>query len=185
MKPDTAAEVIYHINDNDLLVHFNDQWNTFAEDNSSSHLTTEKIYNKSIWDFIQDAETRHIHEILLKKVRTDKVNLTIPFRCDSPGLRRYIEMNINPVDNGNIEYLCRLVKTEKRDPILLFSGEVSDPDALIRMCSWCKKIDTGDNDWKEAEEAIDVLGLFSKDYMPQISHTICDACYNDLNNKAE
>jgi hypothetical protein len=48
------------------------------------------------------------------------------------------------------------------------------------MCSWCKKIDAGNNTWLEIEDAIKVLNLFTEERMPQISHAICDACLGNL-----
>lgn len=68
-------EIIYQIDHDDLLVFFNDQWDLFAKDNDGHNLSGQNIHKKSIWDFICDAETRHLHETLLRRVRSNNTAL--------------------------------------------------------------------------------------------------------------
>ena len=174
--PDCQSEVVYRIDLNDCLVFFNDQWDRFALENDGSHLTSDKINQRPIWDFIHDAETRHLHEMLLRRVRANHPIAKLPFRCDSPSLRRYMEMDIVPLVDGKIEYRCRVLKTQSRKPVPVISAHAQEGMPLLRVCSWCKKVDVGHNSWLEVEEAIGSLGLFSKAISPRISHTICDGC---------
>ena len=146
-------------------------------------MTANNILNRSIWDFIHDVETKHIHEILLIKVRVENRKLKLPFRCDSPNLCRYIDMAISLLDDGIVQYCCQITKTEERYAVMLFSGEVKDKESMLRVCSWCKKIDTGNETWSDAEVAIKALNLFSSDYMPEITHTMCNECYTNINDQ--
>ncbi|MFA7268836.1 MAG: hypothetical protein WC073_05790 [Sterolibacterium sp.] len=174
------SDVVYRLDKDDLLVFFNDQWDSFAEDNGSPDLIGKNIDKRPIWDFIHDAETRHLHETLLKKARSGKRGLNVPFRCDAPGLRRFMDMDISLLDDGKIEYRCRTIRTEVREPVPLTPGNLKAGQSFLRMCSWCKKIDAGNDYWLEIEEAIKVLGLFSEARMPEISHTMCHACLAEL-----
>jgi len=174
------SEVIYQIDQNDFLVFFNDQWDLFAQDNDGPHLKSENIYNRKIWDFIHDAETRHLHETLLKRVRSNNTILNMPFRCDSPTLRRFMEMDILLQVDGKIEYRCRVIKTQLRNAVQVVAGNIQEERPFLRMCSWCKKIDVGNNSWVEIEDGIAFLGLLSQAIVPQISHTICEICLGDL-----
>jgi hypothetical protein len=175
-------EIVYQIDTNDVLVFVNEQWNLFAAENGSASLVSQYVYNRSIWEFIHDAETRQFHEILLEKVRSGKEIRNLPFRCDSPELRRFMEMDISMTAGEGVEYRCRTIKTEARDPVSLISGNVHDGETFLRMCSWCKKIDTGNQTWEEIEDAIRHLGLFSDKCIPQISHTICETCIDGVEN---
>lgn len=181
MQPD-QHEVVYQIDTNDVLVFVNEQWNLFAAENGSANLVSQYVRNRSIWEFIHDAETRQFHEILLEKVRSGKEIRNLPFRCDSPELRRFMEMDISLAAVEGVEYRCRTIKTEARDPVPLIQCKVHDGETFLRMCSWCKKIDTGNQTWEEIEDAIRHLGLFSDKCIPQISHTICETCIDGVEN---
>lgn len=176
-------EVVYRIDQNDFLIFFNAEWNLFAEENDSFHLIGENIWKRSIWDFIHDRGTRHLHATLLHKVRSDRTILRLPFRCDSPALRRFMEMDILPMGEGRVEYRCRMIKIEAREPVPMFPGDVAGGESLLRMCSWCKKVYVGDNSWFEIEDAIKILGLFSTVNLPGISHTMCEECVGGLEDK--
>lgn len=174
-------EIVYQIDQSDLLVSFNDQWNEFATNNDGTHLTGEKIAKFALWDFIHDAETRHLHEVLLKRARTQaKAICNLPFRCDAPTLRRFMEMDITPLSDGYVEYRCRSLRTEPRERVVLTTADERDTGHFLRMCSWCKKIDVQNDTWREVEDAIKLLGLFSGATMPPISHTMCSVCLDQL-----
>lgn len=176
-----AGEVVYLIDRNDILVQVNDQWDRFAVHNNSAHLCRQNVIDHSLWTYIQDAATRHVHQTLLSRVRRKRRIRNLPFRCDSPGLRRYMEMDLLPLERGGVEYRCRMIREEARDAVPLMEPKVP-PSATgyIRMCSWCKKVDVGHNHWVEIEEAVTSLKLLERDSLPPISHTMCDACLEDL-----
>lgn len=180
MSHDTS-EVIYQIDQNNLLVLFNDQWDRFATDNDSPHLIGERIVKLPLWDFIHDAETRHLHEMLLKRVRAkEKAVRKLQFRCDAPTLRRFMEMDILPLPDGVIEYRCRTLRTEQREPVPVTTAHKQGGVFFLRMCSWCKKVDVENNTWREIEDAVELLGLFSEAHIPPISHTMCNACLEQM-----
>ncbi len=171
-------ETVYQIDADDRLVVFNSQWNRFAIENDARDLMQDHITNQVLWHFIRDSETRHLHQTLLQRVRQSGHTLTLPFRCDAPALRRYMEMIIAPLDNDAIEYCCRTLRTEQREPLRLLDPAASHNEhgAMLRMCSWCKNIDTGGTGWMETENAIAHLHLFDTESLPRITHTMCDAC---------
>jgi hypothetical protein len=175
--------IVYQVDENDCLTYLNEQWGTFAEDNDTPYLTNTDVENKLIWDFIQDSETRHIHETLLKRVRVNNLTLKFPFRCDSPAVRRFMEMEISPLNEGKVEYCCRIIREEPRDPIPLVHVKEGSEEPHLRMCSWCKKLDVGNDTWFEIEDAIKHLGLFHEASIPFVSHTMCNACMDDLDDE--
>lgn len=177
---DSEPDLVYRIDRNDLLVGFNRQWNHFARDNGAPGLLREKSYKKPLWSFIHDVETRHVHQTLLNKVRLGKAIKGLPFRCDSPALRRFMKMDILPLADGKIEYRCRTIRTETREAVPINSANAGNGESLLRMCSWCKKVDAGNDKWVEIENAISLLGLFTQARVPAITHTICDACASKL-----
>ncbi|MEJ7699195.1 MAG: Crp/Fnr family transcriptional regulator [Pyrinomonadaceae bacterium] len=53
-------------------------------------------------------------------------------------------------------------------------------DDLIHICSWCKRVDVGQENWEEIEEAVKTLGVFEQEKLPQITHGICSDCYKTM-----
>lgn len=171
-----ASEVIYEINHRNELVRLNSAWDQFATDNGSPELIRERVTHKPLLTFIHDAETRHIHEILLERVRAGRQIKALPFRCDSPELRRFMEMDIIAHENGHVLYRCRTLRTEIREPIMSVSVLRRSGDGIMRVCSWCKKVGVDNACWVEIEDAIRLMRLDSDALAPRITHTICDSC---------
>lgn len=173
-------EVIYRIDRDGLLTDFNPQWDRFAAANGSPELSRRKIRRRLLWSFIQDPETRHAHHTLIDRARARRGLIDLPFRCDSPALRRYMEMDILPLDDGGIEYRCRTLRTETRPAMPLDARATEASAAFVRMCSWCKQVDLGGDRWVEIEEAVGPLGLLSRERFPSVTHTICGQCLKKL-----
>jgi hypothetical protein len=63
------------------------------------------------------------------------------------------------------------------DPVALLDPAVPrNPDTLLRMCAWCKKLDV-EGTWLEIQDAIGRLRLFDHPAVPAITHGICDRCF--------
>ncbi len=177
--PHSLITVVYRLSADDCLIAFNADWDVFAEQNSSLTILGKQIANRSIWDFISDAETKHLHKSILKKVRLSNTELTVPFRCDAPGMRRYMEMKVIPLGNGEIEYQCKTIRVESA-PQLACATELADASPLLRMCSWCNKIEVTTNTWLEIDVAVGMLDLFSQAQLPWLTHTMCNSCLETL-----
>jgi hypothetical protein len=50
---------------------------------------------------------------------------------------------------------------------------------MVRVCGWCKKVDVGGS-WAEVEEAVTRLRLFDRPLLPQLTHGICEGCYDRM-----
>ena len=53
-------------------------------------------------------------------------------------------------------------------------------DDLIHICGWCKRVDVGQENWEEIEEAVKTLGVFEQEKLPQITHGMCSDCYKAM-----
>lgn len=161
---ETHQEVSYRIDRDGLLTAFNPHWDRFAAANGSPDLAGKKIRGRLLWSFIHDPETRHAHHTLIHRARARGGLSKLPFRCDSPALRRYMDMDILPLDDGGIEYRCRTLRMEPRASIPLTAPGRDASGPLLRMCSGCTRVELGDNRWVEIEEAVAPRGLLSQEY---------------------
>ena len=153
----------------------NDEWVEFASENGAPELGREAVVGRALWVFMEGRETRHISRLLLDKVSRSGKGLTIPYRCDSPELRRFMEMEIVPVENGTVEFRSRILKFEYRDPVMLLDSQAARTDEFLTICSWCRRARIASM-WIELDEAVKKLDLFSSASLPQLTHGMCQDC---------
>ena len=103
---------------------------------------------------------------------------TFEFRCDSPEKRRFLDLSIIPLKHNAVEFCSQVVRTESRKPVVLLKNDIERSDEFVRICSRCKKIAVSDTEWTEVESAIIKLNLFEKERMPQLTHRLCQSCYD-------
>lgn len=169
----------YVINKHDDIVDVSDSWLDFALENDTK-FTRDSVIGKSLWEFISNAQTRHLYRILLDKVRKTEEYIQVPFRCDAPDRRRFMELAISSLHNGYVQFKSRILRTELRSTVALLDSTIPRSNKKICMCSWCKQIQTDAGRWMEVERALSELGLFNLDTMPDINHGICPECERRL-----
>jgi len=166
----------YQIDANDVMIYVDNNWLDFALENKSSHLTYETVVGTSIWEYITDVDTNQIYQIIFNRVRKDQKSISVPFRCDSPELKRCFYLSIHPLRNNHIEFHSILMHEERRNYQAFLDPTYSRTEEFIKMCSWCKKIYLPDHTWEEVEKAVIALKLFELSHLPQITHGICPTC---------
>ncbi len=169
------SKLSYGIDARDRLESIDATWCDFANKNGGEELAGESVLGKSLWDFISDQETAHLYKVLVSKVRRTGETLALPFRCDSPEFRRYLQLKMSPSANGGVQFVSETLREEQRRPIQLLNGHGDPQSSFLIICSWCKRIEITSG-WVEAEFAIAVLGLFDESLMPQLSHAMCPDC---------
>jgi hypothetical protein len=169
---------IYRIDNRDIIVSVSRNWESFARANAwGSELSPENVVGHLLWEFIQDIETRHLYKEVFRRVRTGKPTRPIPFRCDAPKERRFLELFLSLLPDGQIEITSTIVRTERRDPVRLLDKDMPRSSDFIRICSMCKKIFTTHDKWVEIEEGLAQLRLFEANEVPRLTHGLCPNCY--------
>ena len=102
--------ITYHINKEQRIVFLNDDWNKFAIKNKGGHLTSDTVLNKSIFMFISDESCRHLYQMLIDRCRKQQEALKLSFRCDSPERRRFMSMEVIPLENESTGFKSCVVK---------------------------------------------------------------------------
>ena len=171
---------VYRIDAVDVITDVDDSWVEFAQRNEAESLTRTAVVGSSLWSHVSGDEVRHVYERLFEHVRSGR-EITVPFRCDSPALRRFLEMQMIPLKDGGIALECRLLREEPRTSRATTLLEPGGPrgEELLVMCSWCKKIESLDS-WLELDRAVEAMDLLSRPLLPNISHSICPSCKEAL-----
>ena len=172
----------YRINRQDFLVELCPNWDDFASRNEAPELCERRVLNRPLKEFVSGAETQHFYEIMLAKVRKTLKPITIPFRCDGPRVRRFMELTMLPLQGNGIEFLTVVSREEGRDPVRLLDKTFQRSEERISMCAWCKRVRIG-TEWFEVEAAVETLRLFDTPSLPKLTHGICDTCQNLLENQ--
>jgi hypothetical protein len=173
-----CVNYIHRIDSTDTIVGVSRDWYTFANANAwGGFLRPEDVVGHKLWDFIQGHETRHLYQELFRRVRGGMPLRTIPFRCDSPSERRYLELLIEALPDEQIEITSKILRTEPRSAISLLNADISRSTDFVTLCSMCKKIKVSPGQWAEIEEGLAHLRLFEANEMPQLTHGLCHSCF--------
>lgn len=170
----------YKIDAHDRIISISPDWVNFAEANQASVLS-RTVLGSSLWSHLYGPGITLIFETLLRRVRHENRTLTFPFRCDSPGKRRYMQMVMRPLADHAVEFVSTLLREEPRDEVALLNPATQRDDRFIVMCAWCKKVKTPE--WVEVEEAIIRLRLFAQPFLPHITHGVCPSCMHTVLNQ--
>lgn len=156
----------------------NEAWDRFAAANAGRSVTSDRILQRSLWDYITDETTRELYRQILKQIREGRT-VRFTLRCDSPDCRRLLQMDVGRGAGNTVEFRTRTLSEESRDPIDLPTAQQGASGELIRTCGWCKKLFV-DGAWLEIEPALQSLELFERSALPKLTHGICEPCYERI-----
>jgi hypothetical protein len=165
----------YRVNAEDRIDHVSSEWLDFARENDASDLDSEAVIGQPIFHFVSNEETRHLYEMILDRVRSRGNEVRVPFRCDGPSVRRFMELEVSPGPHGQVLFQGRIVREEDRPPVPLLDSSINREDDFLKICSWCKRVQA-EGEWLEVELAVERLELFSSQHLPQLTHGICEDC---------
>ncbi len=174
----------YRIDSADRIEAVSSAWLEFALANGTSELTRERVIGRPLWDFIAGADTRHLYELMFHRARHDGVSFVVPFRCDAPTVRRFMELVVHPAGGGSIDLEGRLIRGEARERARLLDPAVPRTNDSLMICSWCKQV-RPDKTWMDAEVGIATMKLFSVPRLPQLTHGICPVCADRVNKEID
>lgn len=170
----------YVINRHDRIVEISPGWDGFAQENAAPGLASREVLNKSLWEFLSGAETIALYRILVDRVRHTGRNIVVPFRCDGPETRRFMQLEMRPVESGRVEFVSRTEREQERQGIALLEASAPRSERLVTMCGWCKKVKAGPQLWMDTEEAVRTFDLLRQEVVPRLSHGICESCRGNV-----
>ncbi len=175
-SPSDEKIIRYRIDADDVVTFVDPSWFSFAKQNGAPELDQINVVGKPIWSFLANEEVVHLYELLFAAVRSRGEELSVPFRCDSPTNRRYMELRVLPLEDDHLEVVSVLLKEETRPHVDLLASTERDPERILTICSWCKRIFLEPDVWVEVEIAVRKLNLFESPLLPRLSHGLCPDC---------
>ena len=171
---DASADCLYSLDGEDRIVAVDGSWCRFAEENGAPDLARSAL-GRPLWQFIADEETRSLYRQLIGRVRSTNVELSLPFRCDSPELRRYMELKVAPgQERDSVTCRTTLTRVEPRSARLLLDPQLRSGQQLL-ICSMCRRVAITPERWVEIEVAIRELDL-CRPAAPRLVERVCGDC---------
>jgi len=180
-----GEDVSYVVDGEDRIESVSAGWVKFALANHGTHLLPPDILGVRLWDAIRDPTTRDVYRALLRRVRQGAGPVRFRIRCDSPGIRRLLDMEISGGEGEKIVFGIRTTAEQPRPSIPLLNNHRMSQKGILAICSWCMRIHTGEEEWLEVEAAIAEVVRFDQEDLPRLSHGMCPDCYAAVNRSLE
>jgi hypothetical protein len=174
--PEPLGPTDYELDHDDRIRAVSTTWLTFAQHNGASDLHPDRVIGRPIWDFVTGTDVQEVYKAIFTRVRTREQPISVPFRCDSPDCRRYMQLTVASAPKDGLALSATLLREEPRDRVAVLDREASRSDELVPMCSWCKAVRVAPGEWLQVEEAAERLHLLDAVSLPRLTHTICPAC---------
>ncbi len=173
------------IDANDSIVWVSAAWLAFARENGATRLTQELVLGRSLWHFIADDETTELYKALVGRVRAGRGPMVLPFRCDSPTLRRHMRLQVTLEEKGNVRFDSFLTRAEPCSYIGVLDSRFTRSADVLTMCSMCKRVLNEPSEWLDVEDAVARMNLLEAEKGPQLRYAVCPACLAAADNSVK
>ena len=179
----TPQTTTWTIDADDVITGVGGDWDEFAGANGAAALCGTRVVGAPLFDFITGQETQRIYRLLLHKVRSADAVLRVPFRCDSPEVRRHMRLEIAPMSADAIEFRGEFLGGESRPRVRLLDPNEARSRTLLVSCSFCLRLRVPPDEWIEPEHVVARMDLLSGVAVPQLIHGVCPECSASLRER--
>jgi hypothetical protein len=170
---DPGDLVTYRLDEQDRIVEVNEAWDRFARANEGDSALGELVIGTRLFEHITSDATRFLIEAMLQCVRASGESLTRCYRCDSPGIRRTLDMTLVPEQRGRVLLEHRVRSIEMVSPAIRFRP-VGEWAGAVKRCSLCNRVRVG-NTWSEPEAASE-RGALDSTQPVKVYYGVCPSC---------
>ena len=182
---------IYLTDRNTEITYVNDEFTRFARENWRADFKPEDLLGRRLFSQISDVTTRHLYSLVLERIKKRKRPVTISYRCDSPTIKRFMEVTVILEPDGGAQWRNRLIREEPSPEAAILDSGRERSEQIIQACSWCKRCGVPEwlareeggppaGAWVEPEEMMSLLGNQDAGRLPLLTHTACPDCYEKV-----
>lgn len=164
--------VIYIINPDNLIIQINDAWDKFAAENQGDAIPKVAVLGHSVLEFVSGKVTQRYWQNLLERARHSTAPLRVNYRCDAPNLKRWMQMELRLLDNGDlrISHVQRYAQ-HRKNAVFFVRALQRGKQGYIR-CSMCNRVKSAER-WVEPEE----IGVATATtHTLQVTYGLCESC---------
>jgi hypothetical protein len=169
---------IYWIDINNIIVAVCGPWDQFACANNGQNVLGINIKGTSIFTYINGDDTQMWFEALLQQARLTKLDVTRPYRCDSPNVKRFMSMSIKYENSGILKVQHTILSIEERKKTIQIEYANPWTNGLIyQRCSSCGHI-RNNNIWTEPGSG-ELLNITNY----RVIYSVCPTCLASLKSR--
>lgn len=164
------------VDEQDTIIDVSSSWDSVAKSGGAGEsLFAKRILGQALADFIKSDNTTMYIATVIKLCRLQKKTLFREYRCDSPTHKRFMEMELQPLEEGFVKINHYLLREEPLETPLHLQDITPDllntSPALLR-CSMCNRLKKpGEAVWLPAEQ------FSATEEKPlRVIHTVCRDC---------
>ena len=172
-----SVRYLYRVDKDDKITWVNAAWLAFAQENNALELTESRVVGRCLWEFVADKATCDEYRRVHAHLRGKKKVAVIPFRCDSPNLRRDMRLTIS--GNASDESLdCEsvIVQAMPHRYISVLDPGRSRAESFLTMCSCCKRVLVEPDGWLDVAIFSQRLRSRARTTWPHTRQTLCPKC---------
>lgn len=159
----------YVLDNRDRIISVGEAWDHFADENGGMNMSSKDVIGRPLWDFVAGDTTRMWLETLFGSARLCGRTIERPYRCDSPSLKRFMQMRIAFEQGGILRIQHKILATEKRSAPVHFQCRAKALRNARQRCSICGRVKKGS--WQEPlETKAEDSAVIPVDY------TVCEDC---------
>jgi len=165
-----TAPLRYTLDANDAIVAVAGDWDLFALANGGEAILAARIVGRRLDDFITGDVTRMFVRTMLMSARTLKREVQRPYRCDSPQMKRLMQMTITPRGSDWLDVChCQLHQEPWQRPQPIIAAASACTGTFIKRCSMCNRIRVR-QEWGEVDEALPMAARLN------VVYGVCPDC---------
>ncbi len=172
----------YCLDEADTIVSVDHWWLAFAQENNAAGLSETSVVGQVLWEFISDEPTRALYKEINDHVRSSGNPVTVPFRCDSPTLQRYMQLTISDQGDGRLLYESVLLRALPQRRLALLDPKQKRSNDFLTMCSFCKRSLIEPSGWLDMENIALKLRMYEAQAVPELRYTVCPECAGQIQN---
>ena len=152
-----------------------------AAENGASELTEGAVIGKSLFSFIAGDPTRMFIESMIQAVRFRHEPVRQVYRCDSPTLRRDMEMLLLPDSGEGVRVIHRTLRVSPLlRPRFFQQAEHASRNVSMR-CSMCNRLNRHGRWWQPDEAPIRENLVGTHLLQPiEVIYCVCADCRQEL-----
>jgi len=166
----------YCIDADDRIESVDMNWTTFARENGAPELQGDAVLGYSLWAFVQGDEIEELYRAVFERVRSLDVSIMLPFRCDSPDLRRYMRLVVQRRRGASLQVDAVTIREQPQLHVNLLEPTGVRSDLSLSICGHCKRVLVSGEEWIEPEDAALRLQLLESEGVPRLDHRVCPDC---------
>lgn len=167
--------VVCVINSDNIIIDVNEAWDCFAQENNSPSAARTGVLGKCLFDLISGKITKQYWRDLLERAWRSTQPLKIDYRCDSPDTKRWMQMELCRLEDGNMRISHTQLASEKRTTAIHFRLAQQRSSCTQVRCSICNRVKEKDH-WHEAESLIKAENNETSSVCLPVIYGLCGDC---------